>query len=89
MKLNFNKTCDGCPEQYDVYDENGRYVAYIRLRWGHLRVDDDMGNTIYSHDFEECYKGWFDTDEEREAYLGLIGTKIQDHYSNRDYQSHL
>lgn len=84
MKLTFEKTCEGCPEQYSVYDESGKYVAYVRLRWGRLRVDNDLGDTIYSHDFNECYKGFFDDDDEREAYLGVIGTKILDHYSQRE-----
>lgn len=89
MILEFVKTCDGCPEQYDVFDNNGRYLAYIRLRWGRLRVDNDIEETIYSHDFQDPYKGWFDSDEEREYYLGLIHELITDHYTSRGFKSHL
>lgn len=38
-ELNFVKTCDACPEQYDVFDENGYKVAYVRLRHGWLSVE--------------------------------------------------
>lgn len=34
-------TCHACPEQYDVYEgdyKDGKYVAYVRKRWGHLAV---------------------------------------------------
>lgn len=33
----YEMTCSGCPEQYDVWDNDTR-VAYIRYRWGYLRV---------------------------------------------------
>ena len=60
MKLNFNKqrtltiegllfhkTCDACPEQYDVYKRT-KQVGYVRLRWGNLTVDfpDALGKLI-------------------------------------------
>lgn len=39
MKYKFDLTCPGCPEQYDVYDPETKIkVAYVRYRWGHLRV---------------------------------------------------
>lgn len=38
-ELNFVKTCDECPEQYDVFDEDGYRVAYVRLRQGWLSVE--------------------------------------------------
>ena len=35
--LNFKKTCDACPEQYDVFKDE-KQVGYVRLRWGNLTV---------------------------------------------------
>lgn len=43
-------TCFACPEQYDVYDQAGTQVAYIRLRHGNLTVScpDYGGIVVYS-----------------------------------------
>lgn len=37
-RLTLVKTCDSCPEQYDVYD-NDRKIGYMRLRHGWFSVD--------------------------------------------------
>jgi hypothetical protein len=29
------KTCNACPEQYDVFDGDEE-IGYLRLRWGHF-----------------------------------------------------
>lgn len=35
----FEKTCEACPEQYDVWDDSKNLkVGYVRMRWGYLRV---------------------------------------------------
>ncbi len=34
MQLTLVKTCDACPEQYDVFDAAGVQVGYLRLRHG-------------------------------------------------------
>lgn len=49
MTLRLVKTCDACPEQYDVFDGE-RQVGYIRLRHGFMRVDcpDSGGTTVYT-----------------------------------------
>lgn len=76
-KLNFIRTCDSCPEQYDVF-KDGRQVGYVRLRWGTVTCDfPDCGcDTIYSHDFVNGWKGNFDSSEERAKYLNRIATAI-------------
>ena len=63
--------CQCCPEQYDVFDSEGKQVGYIRLRHGNLRADypDCGGDTVYRHVFDDGWKGLFDSDEEREKYL--------------------
>ena len=77
----FEKTCDACPEQYDVRNHS-RMVAYIRLRWGKFSVTcpDVNGETIYSHVFDNDYKGAFDSEEEREKFLGLAVNAIKRFY---------
>lgn len=35
--LYFKQTCVIAPEQYDVFLD-GKYVAYVRCRWGKLRI---------------------------------------------------
>jgi len=49
MKLKLVCTCYACPEQYDVYDETGKQVAYFRLRHGTFRADvpECGGHTIF------------------------------------------
>lgn len=42
-------TCHACPEQYDVYEgdyKDGKYVAYVRKRWGHLTVHPVVNGEI-------------------------------------------
>lgn len=42
-------TCPACPEQYDVFDADGKQVGYLRLRHGYFRADfpSHRGETIY------------------------------------------
>jgi hypothetical protein len=37
-KLKLEQTCPACPEQYDVKDESGKAVGYLRLRHGRFDV---------------------------------------------------
>ena len=76
--LTFTLFTRACPEQYDVTDTNGNLVGYVRLRWGVLRCDCPKWGeeTIYEYDFHEDYKGCFDSDEERNTYLGLIADEV-------------
>ena len=71
MTFYFLKTCEACPEQYDIYTKSGQQVGYVRLRWGELRVDyPKCGcDTIYSYKFEDNMKGGFDSQEERDKFL--------------------
>jgi len=77
QKLYFIETCGACPEQYDVF-KGGRQVGYVRLRRGTITCDfpDGKGDTIYSHSFEDGWKGCFDSSEERDTYLNKIATAI-------------
>lgn len=78
--MEFIKTCGFAPEQYDVFD-NGKKIAYIRLRWGFLEatMPDFDGETIYEHQFENNWMGDFENDSERKKYLKLIEQKISEH----------
>ena len=50
MKFYFVNTCYACPEQYDVYRDNGQICAYVRLRWGNLYAEYPSidGEVIYT-----------------------------------------
>lgn len=65
--LELKRTCEACPEQYEVFKEGNR-VAYYRLRHGEFRVDypECGGETIY--EAEPSGDGIFD-DNERLFYL--------------------
>lgn len=82
--LNFVCTCGACPEQYEVYDKNGRHVGYVRLRWGGLRCDyPDIGEeTIYYASIGNGWTGCFDNDEQRMEHLNNIADKILEKISN-------
>lgn len=43
-------TCRACPEQYDVFDEAGKMVGYMRLRHGNFTVmyPDVSGETVHA-----------------------------------------
>lgn len=75
----FRCTCLACPEQYDVF-KDGKYVAYIRKRWGHLTVnpvkDSEIiwDNVLYSETDEDPYSG---TIENIDATLDRI-SKVLD-----------
>jgi hypothetical protein len=61
-------TCEACPEQYDVFHEDGSMCGYLRLRHGHFRVEfpDCGGEQLYSANTKG--DGSFD-DDEREYHL--------------------
>lgn len=82
----FYSTCSACPEQYDVFHEDSidedDILAYVRLRWGNLwaTCPDVGGKVIYFKDFDEDYKGGFDSEEERVGHLQQIAKAIKEHY---------
>jgi len=77
----FEKTCDECPEQYDVFDPAGNMVAYFRLRNGYFRVQcpDVGGTTVYNAATNG--DGIFDADE-RVKYLREAILAVEAHYIN-------
>lgn len=85
--LVFKCTCDCSPEQYDVFDANGKYVAYVRLRYGRLRVSFsavELYDVIYEHCFDDNWMGRFDNDEQREKYMKKIRKKIVEYHQQKE-----
>lgn len=56
-------TSPACPEQYDVFDAEGKQVGYLRLRHGRFRADypDCGGETVYASNTKG--DGVFDREE--------------------------
>ena len=79
MKFTLIKTCNACPEQYDVL-RGERQVGYLRLRNGYFRCDYPSveGETIYEHFFEDKLKGMFDDDSERDKYITEALSALRD-----------
>ena len=77
----FVKTCDVCPEQYDVYhvDDLKTIVGYIRLRHGMFSVEcpDCGGNTVFEAEVEDWGDGCFIDEEVRTAFLMLAKLYIE------------
>lgn len=73
-RLRLEKTCDACPEQYDVFDGD-KMVGYLRLRHGHFTVQyPDVGGVCVYEAFPEG-DGIFE-DHERTGYLMMAETAI-------------
>lgn len=78
------QTCFACPEQYDVFDNHDKQVAYLRLRHGHFRanVPDVGGVEVYSAEPEG--DGCF-LEHERVKYLTGAILAVQEYYINRKW----
>lgn len=73
-------TCGTCPEQYDVFNQDGNKVGYIRLRHGRFSVRV-AGEEVYSTtDVEGDGILW---KEEREKYLLIAVIAIEDYWENK------
>ena len=84
LTYNLVLTCPCCPEQYDVFDSEGKQSGYIRLRGGNFRVyyPDTGGELVFCHRFEDYpLMGMFSDDKEREFFLTVavkaLHNKIQ------------
>ena len=82
MNAKLIKTCDMCPEQYELINESGDIIAYMRLRWGSFTVEcpDVGGKVVHSCEYGDEYKGEFNNQQERETELREAIKKIEEHY---------
>lgn len=72
-----------CPRQFDVYDKDGNYKAYIRYRYGCLTVSTSpLGNQICSYTPKSKYpmQGNFNSDKQTMQYLKRIAKQINNYY---------
>ena len=88
--LRFLQTCIACPEQYDVFVEDGELVGYVRLRHGRLRAEYVEGShersnreTILEHlfnldDARFDHLGVFPDDTTRDDFLRRIARKLNE-----------
>ena len=76
--LNFKLTCPSCPEQYDVFDSDGKIVGYIRLRYGSLYCEypDVGGEEIYYAEVGDGWCGNFESETQRKMHLSNIACRI-------------
>lgn len=86
--LMFKKTCDFCPEQYDVINGKGQQVGYVRLRYGWLRCyypNCSSDKVIYETSIgDDSWTGCFTSEEERMYHLNAIAHEINKHQKNKD-----
>lgn len=77
-----DKTCDACPEQYDVFDAKGHKVAYLRLRHGQFYAQiNETSDIVYKS--ITVGDGMFEEDE-RDGYLQAAIDAIDDRLHRRD-----
>lgn len=79
--VEFAVMCRACPEIYEVFDTNGKRLAYARLRNGNLRlyIPDFDGKLIYHKRFDDS-RGAFYDEEERQENLQVMCNLIKDYY---------
>ena len=88
MDLEIIRTCECSPEQYEVYtkeDGERKIIGYMRLRWGTFTASypDVGGECVYSHSFNDEYKGMFSNEGERKLYLDIAVKAIVERYQGR------
>lgn len=91
--LVFVMTCEGCPEQYDVFLEDGQtQVGYVRLRWGYLycAYPAYSGEVIYDALVGDGWTGRFRDEKQRNHHLKKIAKAIKKRYKKeiKSYESH-
>lgn len=86
------QTCECCPEQYWAY-KGSHIIGYIRLRFGHLScdylskekqlTDNDIRvlDKVFNEKKDDCYKGSFDSKEERDYWLNKCKEALLDKYN--------
>lgn len=84
----FQQTCPGCPEQYDVWDNSKNLIAYVRYRWGYLRVnpykengDIDFDTIIYDESIGDNLDGTL-PNSNRQKILNKIDEAIYHYYND-------
>jgi hypothetical protein len=77
--LRFEKTCEACPEQYDVFDGD-KMVAYLRLRFGHFYAQCPFGGeVVYEATIGDGqWDGCFDDEDQRRYHLKRAEKAIED-----------
>lgn len=84
--MNLVRTCEGSPEQYEVFCKDGTCIAYLRLRHGEFTVKcpDAHGECVYC----ATPKGYgtFE-DDERDEYIKAAKQAIAKYYSRIQKES--
>lgn len=76
-------TCPACPEQYDVFDNDGKKMGYLRLRHGWFRADAPCRGVDTVYESYTKGDGIFD-DDEREPELTKAVAAIQAWWKNHE-----
>ena len=74
--------CSACPEAYDVFLNEER-IGYMRLRGGRFYAahPDVGGRTVYEHQFDDSWQGWFSS-EERAQHLPLAIKALKERHAH-------
>lgn len=82
-ELRLEMTCPACPEQYDVFGKDGRYLGYLHLRGGIFTVNCiKVGERFEEPISEYAPMGWyaFMDEQERSQYLSIARRDIAEFY---------
>lgn len=77
-KYEFKRISSGCPEAYDVFDEKGVQVGYVKLRYGtvYAQAPCHGGMDIYYDHVGDGLTGRFESDKQRRVHLKRIAFRI-------------
>lgn len=64
--------CGACPEAYDVFDEEGSQVGYLRLRHGWFRADYPVANGEIVYESRPNGDGVFEEGERMEEITKAV-----------------
>lgn len=64
--------CGACPEAYEVFDNDGNQVGYLRLRHGWFRADYPEANGEIVYESNPRGDGVFDEDERMEELTKAV-----------------
>lgn len=91
----FELSCLACPEAYKLMHQ-GQEIGYMRLRWGILELTagtyvskfaNDRSETIdiWEYDFDDKWKGAFDSEDELNQYQKLCADKLIEYFNEIKY----
>lgn len=89
-ELRLEMTCPACPEQYDVFGRDGRYLGYLHLRGGSFTVNCIRPGGRFAEPVSEYAptgRHDFTDEQERSQYLSIARRDVAEFYRKLEENS--